>query len=282
MPKSIIPLLAERLDISEEQVQPLLSTMVEELRQRAESDGVQLSGLGTFREEDGTLAFRPAPTLRRRVNRPYEGLSAESLSPATEREASPAQGTPEKATNSEPSSAPAADPEAPSTQDRSPARPDANDRSVDSFVLISLILAGLFLLGAGWFVINQTNLWGPTQDAAPPTATETPPDQAESPSTTGSASDPPPDAPPSADTEASDTRDWTIVVASSSSRGSAQEAADTYGSQFDSVAVVSGTVDDATWYRVTIGRYPSESAAERVLDERTEALPPDAWTHQLE
>ncbi len=84
MPTSIIPLLAERLDIPEDQVRPLLSTMVEELRQRAASDGVQLSGLGTFREEGDALTFDPSPALQRRVNRPYEGLSAESLSPEAE------------------------------------------------------------------------------------------------------------------------------------------------------------------------------------------------------
>ena len=285
MPTSIIPLLAERLDIPEDQVRPLLSTMVEELRQRAESDGVQLSGLGTFREEDGTLTFQPSPTLQRRVNRSYEGLSAESLSPVSEAtpEASPAQTPSEGAAEPAPSSAPEADQDEDLAQDRPPAQPDGESRTPDSFTIISLVLVALFLAGAGWFVVNQTNVWGPAQNSPSPTATETPSDQgAPSPTLDSTVDDSQPDRPSPPKDEASDVRDWTIVVASSSSRGGAQETADQYASRFDSVAVVSGTVDNTTWYRVTIGRYTSESAAERVLSERTDALPSDAWTHRLE
>ena len=284
MPRSIIPLLAERLDISEEQVRPLLTTMVEELRQRAASDGVQLSGLGTFREEDGTLTFQPSPTLQRRVNRPYEGLSAESLSPASEApsDASPAQDLSEDAAEATPSSVPETDQDEDPAQDRTPAQSDSKSRAPDSFTIISLVLVALFLAGAGWFVVTQTNVWGPAQRSSPPTATETPSDQGDPPPPVDSTVDSQPDRPSPPEDEASDVRDWTIVVASSSSRGGAQATADQYASQFDSVAVVSGTVDNTTWYRVTIGRYASESAAERVLSERTDALPSDAWTHRLE
>ncbi len=278
MPTSIIPLLAERLDIPEDQVRPLLSNMVQELRQRAASDSVQLSGLGTFREDGGALTFDPSPALQRRVNRPYEGLSAESLSPApgTEPDASPAQGpSEEKAPASD------ADQDEVSGQDRPPTQPDAA-RSPDSFTVISVVLTVFFLAGAGWFVIDQTNLLGPTQNPPSPTAAETPSDGDGPSSTADSAPDSQPDGPAPPENEASDARDWTIVVASSSSRDGAQEAADQYTSQFDSVAVVSGTVDNTTWYRVTIGRYASESTAERVLSERADALPSDAWTHRLE
>ena len=281
MPNSIIPLLAERLDIPEDQVRPLLNTMVQELRQRAASDGVQLSGLGTFQEDGGTLTFSPSPALQRRVNRPYEGLSAESLSPAPEADpdASPAQDPSEEAA---PSPAPDASQDEDLAQDRPPAQPNADTGSPDSFTIISGVLAVLFLAGAGWFVVDQTNLLSPPQNSPSPTAAETPADGSGPSSTADSAPDSQPEAPPPSEDEASDARDWTIVVASSSSRGGAQEAADQYASQFDSVAVVSGTVDNTTWYRVTIGRYASESTAERVLTERTDALPPDAWTHRLE
>lgn len=280
MPKSIIPLLAERLDIPEDQARPLLNTMVEELRQRAKSDGVQLSGLGTFREDGGALTFHPSPALQRRVNRPYEGLSAESLSPApdAEPEAPPAQDPSEETE----SGASEADQESPPAQDRPPAQPDADTRSPDSFTIISVVLSVLLLAGTGWFVVNQTSLLGPTQTSPPPTATETPSDQTGAPSTADSAPDPQSEDPPAREDETPDVRDWTIVVASSSSRGGAQQTANQYASQFDSVAVVSGTVDNTTWYRVTIGRYASESTAERVLSERGDALPPDAWTHRLE
>ena len=308
---SIPPLLAEQLDISEERARSLLDTMVEELRERAETDGVQLSGLGTFQEEDGRLTFQPSPTLRRRVNRPYEGLSTEPLSPsaapevtdsdpesadsdtppfltrkssAEEEEAAPDESDEPAASVSQGEEATPSD-----EQDRPPTRPDANDRSVDSFAFISLVLAGLFLVGLGWFVVSQTSLLGPTEDATPPTTAETPSDP-----TAGSA---PADSAPESQSETSPAatkdstadpeptpavRDWTIVVASSSSRSAAQEVAGTYGSRFDSVTVVPGTVDNTTWYRVTIGRYTSETDAERILAERSDALPSDAWTHQLE
>ncbi len=278
MPTSIIPLLAERLDIPEDQVRPLLSTMVEELRQRAASDGVQLSGLGTFREDGDALTFDPSPVLQRRVNRPYEGLSAESLSPEAEPDPSSAQDPSEEAV---PSPASDADQDEDLAQDRPPAQPNADTRSPDSFTILSGVLAALFLAGAGWFVVTQTNVLGPTQNP-PPTATETPADQTGRNATADSASDSQSVDSTVPEDEASDVRDWTIVVASSSSRGGAQEAADRYASQFDSVAVVSGTVDNTTWYRVTIGRYASESTAERVLTERADALPSDAWTHRLE
>lgn len=317
MSTSIIPLLAERLDISEDQARSLLDTMVEELRQRAESDGVQLSGLGTFQKEGGTLTFQPSPTLRQRVNRPYEGLTAESLSPspAGETKDSPARSAPgptdppdstepepppfltpksapeedpnEEAMDSESSPTPAAEGEESSTQDRRTAHTDG--RSPDSFTIISLVLTVIFLLGVGWFVLDRTNLWNPDQDSPPTTATEDPPAQAGETtapdSDTGAQSDAPSDSgaePPTDQEEPSTARDWTIVVASRSSRSVAQEVADAYASRFDSVTVVPGTVDNTTWYRVTIGRYASEANAERVLDDRADALPSDAWTHNLE
>ncbi|WP_263820063.1 SPOR domain-containing protein [Salinibacter sp.] len=279
MPTSIIPLLAERLDIPEDQVRPLLSTMVEELRQRAASDGVQLSGLGTFRKDGDALTFAPSPALQRRVNRPYEGLSAEALSPEAEPDASAA---PDPSEEAAPSPASDADQDEDLAQDRPPAQPDAAPRSPDSFTILSGVLTALFLAGAGWFVVTQTNVLGPTQNSPPSTATETPADPTGRNTTTDSASDAQSADSTVPENEASDARDWTIVVASSSSRDGAQEAADRYASRFDSVAVVSGTVDNTTWYRVTIGRYASESTAERVLTERADALPSDAWTHRLE
>lgn len=89
MPRSITPLLAERLDISEKRAQSLLQSMLTELRNRADTDGVQLAELGTFRKDDGTLTFVPSSSLRRRVNHQFEGLSAEDLSAPSEAEAPP-------------------------------------------------------------------------------------------------------------------------------------------------------------------------------------------------
>lgn len=316
MSTSIVPLLAERLDISEEQTRSLLETMVEELRQRAESDGVQLSGLGTFQKSGDTLTFHPSPALRKRVNRPYEGLDAEPLPPSATPEGESEKASEHAASNSDdttdspeaepppflrPKAAPEdtanteatdsspqeAEPEDPSSDDRRHAR--VNDRSPDSFTVISLVLAAIFLLGVGWFVLDRSNVWGPDQAGPSSTATENVPSQTgETPapdSQSDAVAEGSADSASGAPNEQADTSsawNWTIVVASRSSRSAAQEVADAYTSRFDSVTVVPGTVDNTTWYRVTIGRYASEPAAERVLDERADALPSDAWTHDLE
>ena len=321
MPESITPLLAERLDIPEEQAQSLLETMVRELRQRTETDAVQLSGLGTFREEEGTLVFQPGPSLRRRVNRQFEGLSAEPLAPTdADAEGTPPSGqstpeptdTPESADSEpppfmqsppapdEPEEAPeateaeaAGDGDTSGAQDRRPTdRDQPGDRSPDSFTIISLVLLVLFVLGAGWFVLNRTNVWGPSPTTSTPNTTQSP--TASDGPTTASDSEPPSQSdespsdeaeeaapPPSSQGADAPAQNWTIIVASRSSRSAAQEVADAYAPRFDSVAVVAGTVDNTTWYRVAIGQYSSEADAEQALTDQSDALPSDAWTHRL-
>ena len=290
MSVSITPLLADRLDISEEQAQSLLETMLRELRRRAESDNVRLPELGTFREEGGTLTFEPSPSLRRLVNHQYEGLSAEDLSVPEAAEAS-SLATSEPALEKEPSkaaAAPAAEPE-----------PASRGSTVDSFTLISLVLALLFVLGAGWFVLDQTNVLplGPgdsppvaseqtPEDPAPGAASDTADDQSADSDTAGIQ---PPDtasvgsggAQDNREATAPTSRNWIIVVASRSSRAAADAAADEYKSRFDSVEVIAGTANDRTWYRVAVGRYASAEAAKRALNEQASRLPPGAWLHHL-
>ena len=324
MPESIIPLLAERLDISEEKAQSLLETMVQELRQRTETDAVQLSGLGTFRQEEGTLVFQPGPSLRRRVNRQFEGLSAEPLTstdPDAEATPSPKRSAPEptetpESTDSEtppfmqsppapdemedaskaPAGASSSDSGTEDPQDRPPNdRAPAGDQSPDSFTIISLVLLVLFLVGAGWFVLNRTNVWGPSPTPSTSSTTQSPTASEEP--TASTAQDPAasdqasPDAPQDAQNGAPDSptqdatapaQNWTIIVASRSTRNAAQEVADVYTPQFDSVAVVAGTVDNTTWYRVAIGQYASEADAEQALADQSDVLPSDAWTHRLQ
>jgi hypothetical protein len=55
-----------------------------------------------------------------------------------------------------------------------------------------------------------------------------------------------------------------------------------YEGGFAPVDIVPGTVNDRTRYRVTLGRYTSETAARRALNNHASALPSDAWTHRLE
>lgn len=280
MPVSITPLLANRLDISEERAQSLMETMLRELRRRAELDSVRLPELGTFREEDGTLTFEPSSSLRRLVNHQYEGLSAEDFSVPESAEA-PSLATSEPASEEEMSEAaavPAAEPE-----------PASRGSTVDSFTLISLVLAFLFVLGVGWFVLDRTDVLSPGPSDSPPVASEQAPDE----SAPGAASDTAGSQPPDTasvkstgtqadqDTTASTPRNWIIVVASRSSRAAADAAADEYKSRFDSVEVIAGTANDRTWYRVAVGRYASAEAAKRTLNEQASKLPPGAWLHHL-
>lgn len=300
MPVSIPPLLADRLDISEEEAESLLRTMLQELRRRAETDGVRLRELGTFQVEAGTLTFEPSPSLRRRVNEEYEGLSDEDISPApseastmgagepSEEKTAPddqSQEEPVPASDSSDTTPPPEDDVTPSPEPE----PVAEDQGVDSFTIISLLLALLFVLGAGWFVLNRTNVLSPTPADSPPVATEDPSpppqngattDTAETaPADTGTAG-PARDAPDEGD-PASTEQNWTIIVASRSSQTEAEAAAEQYTIRFDSVEVIPGRVNDRTWYRVAVGRYASEAAAKRALQDQSGSLPPDAWIHNL-
>jgi len=69
---------------------------------------------------------------------------------------------------------------------------------------------------------------------------------------------------------------WSIVVTSRATRPAAEKVAATYEDRFDLVRVVSSTVEDTRRYRVTIGRYASQAAAERFLSER-DSIPSEAW-----
>jgi cell division septation protein DedD len=295
MPVSITPLLADRLDISEERARSLLQTMLRELRRRAESEGVRLPELGTFREEGGTLTFVPSPSLRRRINRKYEGLTAEELSAPSE-PPSPAVSeldVEEEPSGDGPDDGPTPTPvevgdDARSEQEPVPSSeppPSSQGRTIDSFSIIGLVLAFLFLLGAGWFVLDRTNVLAPGPDPGSDLTAEqtSPPPDTGSPSDTASSERPEPDAEETSDSDvtAPPVKDWAIVVASRSSRAAAEAAAEEYRTRFDSVSVVEGTVDGQAWHRVAIGWYPSEAAAERALDEQASALPPGAWIHRL-
>ena len=295
MPAQITPLLAERLDISEERARSLLQTMLSELRRRAETDSVRLPDLGTFREEDGRLTFEPSPSLRRRVNHQYEGLSAENLTPLATPPEAPPLSVSESATEDPPADRPEDEPiptldpmdeDDTATADAPPPEPEpepsSRARALDSFSIITMILAFILLLGVGWFVLDRTNVWSPRPSPSPPvTQGPSSPDTADRQQT-----DRPPEdtagAPDEPDTTAaSAVRSWGIVVASRSSRAAAEATAEEYRRRFDSVEVIPGTVNDRTWYRVAIGWYESEAAAERALDEQASLLPSGAWTHRL-
>jgi len=297
MPVSITSLLAARLDISEERAQSLLQTLLQELRRRAETDGVRLPELGTFRAEDDTLTFEPSPSLRRRVNEEYEGLGTEEVSPTTTAEPPPLGGSDEGTVEETPDEEPVPAPEAADEKEPAPepagspeAQPAAEGSAVDSFTVISLLLAFLFVLGAGWLMLDRTDVFSPTPSDRPPVASEqsptnqeagVPTDTGTSPTADTGAVGPTDDEQANQTTAATTARAWTIVVASRTSRTAAEATANEYTSRFDSVEIVPGTIDDQTWYRVSVGRYPSEAAAERVLNDRAADLPSGAWIHRL-
>ena len=79
MPAPIHSLLADRLDLTEQQAEQLLEALLQEVQKRARNEGVRLPDLGTFRSEDGQLTFEPSPSLSRAVNEEFEGMDPETL-----------------------------------------------------------------------------------------------------------------------------------------------------------------------------------------------------------
>jgi hypothetical protein len=74
---------------------------------------------------------------------------------------------------------------------------------------------------------------------------------------------------------------WAVVVSSQETRPAAEDIASKYEDRFDPVQVVSATMDGTRRFRVTVGRYDSMAAAERVLDRRDADLPNNAWVLKL-
>ncbi|MFB6097892.1 MAG: SPOR domain-containing protein [Salinibacter sp.] len=199
MPESITPLLADRLDISEDRAEVLLNDMLQELRNRTRTEGVQLSELGTFREENGTLTFVPSSSLRRRVNRQFEGLSTEDLSAPSEKESPPSlrasspeeepeehssdEASPESVGNeeaediptitlteeAEESPSPPDETESTPTDTPSPKPEDDSEAEEPSpaetefpatvLSIVGSIALVLLLAGGGWFLFTQTSLF---------------------------------------------------------------------------------------------------------------------------
>ncbi|MFB6279407.1 MAG: SPOR domain-containing protein [Salinibacter sp.] len=396
-PEPITPLLAERLDISPNRTQALLQSMLQELKDRAASEGVHLSDLGTFQEDDGTLAFIPSPSLRRRVNHQFEGLSPEDLAgppsarpeddappslresseedddtspaepspaepqspddeplPTTDDEGAPALDpmdedgddepteTPDQPVGPEPDDAPAkpatpgpggvpgeagesAEPSIPTldpiededdgdeadmpppgdggappegADEEAPSEEEDEEAPVGSSVSYSLIgslLALVVLVGIGWLVFSETTLWSSnsatyessdqqTTQSADPEGSNQSPDQAPDDASADGQTERHAGIPPgddSGDAANMEPGAWTIVVASLSSRPNAEETAAKYEDQFNSTEVMPTTTDSRTLYRVAVGRYDSEAAAQRALDANASMLPSGAWLHEL-
>lgn len=349
-------LISERLEIPEERAQDLLRTLLKELRDRAANESVHLPHLGTFREEQGTLAFSPSPSLRRLVNQQYEGLQSEtaavrpgaderdeqaaSFAPPTETEGSEARPPPEEPTSTEqtpPESQPdqqepdtsqieeddsdveaapaseeastwsptgsASTPDESSEEETREEEPQrrATTSSTDSFQLIIGVLLFAFLIAAGWFVLRQTHVlpaWPGTslEQTAPNAGTDTAIARTENQTATQedtTSANAQQTRFPGTTPGDEDNRDaitpaaggWTIVVASRSNRGVAEDQLRQYESRFANtglpVDIVSGNVGNATRYRVAIGQYRSRDAALEALNEHANKLPDGAWILKL-
>ena len=79
MPAPIHSLLADELEISEQNAEKLLSAMLREVQKRARREGVRLPNLGKFSEREGELTFEPNESHARAVNHRFEGLDTEDL-----------------------------------------------------------------------------------------------------------------------------------------------------------------------------------------------------------
>lgn len=181
-------------------------------------------------------------------------------------------------------------------------RPPRQTSIVDSFRIIVGILLLVFLIAAGWFVLNQTHMLPSfrgagteaTQSAgsATDTAVAETDGQASAPQDTVAEQTQPARFPGTTPGEP-DTRNrinpstggWTIVVASTPDRSVAERTREQYRQQFSGaglpVDVVTGTVNNGTRHRVAVGQYTSRDAALQALDQHAARLPEGAWVLRL-
>lgn len=87
MPFDLEAEIARRLNVSRDAIGPVLEAVIERIRQQVSHYGyARLSGLGTFRSQDGTIAFEPDPGLSEDVNLRFAGLEEVSVAAVGEGE----------------------------------------------------------------------------------------------------------------------------------------------------------------------------------------------------
>jgi len=80
MSSPIFQRIADELELPPDRSEKLVRAMIQEIRKRAkQGQGVRIPNLGSFSMEDGSLTFRPEPSLARAVNQRFEGLSDEPV-----------------------------------------------------------------------------------------------------------------------------------------------------------------------------------------------------------
>jgi cell division septation protein DedD len=177
-------------------------------------------------------------------------------------------------------------------------------------VLIILIIA---VLGLGVFALNHfgvVHLWGkkpaqvteafpeptlpepampeagaqgqPGEAQAPPSETVPAPSAAETtPKVTPPAHKPTQAAPAPAITPPSGSGDFTIQVSSWASKAKAEAEAGRLGSAGLSAYVEEGVVGGTTWYRVRVGRYPTEREAKEAITKMQPGMETDLWVTRV-
>lgn len=79
---------------------------------------------------------------------------------------------------------------------------------------------------------------------------------------------------------------WTIIVASRTAQGSAEQLASTYQERFRTagypVDVLTATVDGQDFFRVAVGQFSSSDAARSALNQHGDKLPDGAWATRIQ
>ena len=185
-------------------------------------------------------------------------------------------------------------------------------------VLVALIVA---VLGLGVFALNHfgvVHLWGkkpvkvaeafpeptlpepaPTSEASQAAPPESAPAQSGAPTPSGSTTAAPaqtapeqtpaitapaqtrPEVKPAPAAPPSGSGDYTIQVSSWASKGKADAEAARLSSGGFSAYVEQGTVGGTNWYRVRVGRYPTEREAKEAIAKMQPAMETDLWVTRV-
>lgn len=193
---------------------------------------------------------------------------------------------------------------APVTPEETPPSESAPSQSPDSFHYILGFLLLVFLLGAGWFVFSETGILstGPgavltsgrssgTGTAGSPAAGDTTMTQTAPADTVATDSSSTGDTAPSSDSTNNQTGinpeagGWTIVVASTIDRATADSLLNVYTDRFSDtdfpVDMLSATVENQTRYRVGVGQHKAQESVLDALDQHASKLPDGAWVLRL-
>lgn len=181
--------------------------------------------------------------------------------------------------------------------DRRPSGARSSSDRPSTGQLVGLVVSIVLLIGLIGFVLSSQGLLPgsssqpeaapastPTDTAAAVAAADTarPSSDVPSDTATGEATGPP-STPATIDRA---TGGWSIVVASRTRPGQAKAVLSTYRQRFQGegipVDILTGESGGQLRYRVAVGQYPSQEAAETALQQLQGRVPDDAWTLQIQ